>query len=608
MSIIQISKLQVRSGNLVDLPQLDNAEFGWASDEKKLYIGKTEPGPNENVEVLTSYSNISFSQLAGSTGNLNIVLPEDGQILAYDGSEWVNKGGDAGGLVTLGDVADVKLDGGATGYVLETDGAGNLNWTPKYAAVAYINNITKASPAVVTTVDDNFFVNGSQITITNVEGMTQLNGLSYFVDVLSSNTFGLYTDSSLSTPVNSSSYTTYTENGRAISAIGGSGAASSGGSNTQIQYNFNNLLAGDSDFTYDFVTNQLTLNGNANVGNLNSTSTVTAGRFVGNGSALTSLNASNVTTGTLALARLANSNIVINGTTAALGSTVTVTANTAQLLTLSNNGLGNTSGTTFNGGTAQTISYNSIGAPSTTGTNATGTWAISVTGAASTSGTVTTNAQPNITSVGTLSSVAVTGNATAGNVYANSGTIGASLLTGTLTTAAQPNITRVGTLANLAVTGNITTTSITTGANTTAGTITGNWSLSSGSRLQSTYADLAEYYESDAQYEPGTVLEFGGEKEVTLAQDGTTRVAGVVSTNPAYAMNQCCKGIAVAIALQGRVPTKVRGTIRKGDMMVSGGDGFARPWNNPHMGTVIGKALENFDGIEGVIEVAVGRL
>jgi hypothetical protein len=119
---------------------------------------------------------------------------------------------------------------------------------------------------------------------------------------------------------------------------------------------------------------------------------------------------------------------------------------------------------------------------------------------------------------------------------------------------------------------------------------------------------LAEYYEADQHYEPGTVLEFGGEKEVTLAQDGTTRVAGVVSTDPAYAMNTKCPGIATAIALQGRVPTKVRGSVRKGDMMVSAGNGYARPWNNPQMGTVIGKALENFDGIEGVIEIAVGRL
>jgi len=94
----------------------------------------------------------------------------------------------------------------------------------------------------------------------------------------------------------------------------------------------------------------------------------------------------------------------------------------------------------------------------------------SLSGAATTAGTVTTAAQPNITSVGTLTSLAVSGNATAGNVYANSGTIGASLLTGTLTTAAQPNITSVGTLTSLGVNGNITAANIT--ANT--GVFTGN--------------------------------------------------------------------------------------------------------------------------------------
>ena len=58
MAIVQISKIQQRAGNLVDLPQLDEAEFGWASDTRRLFIGKTTP--NENIEVLTGYSNISF--------------------------------------------------------------------------------------------------------------------------------------------------------------------------------------------------------------------------------------------------------------------------------------------------------------------------------------------------------------------------------------------------------------------------------------------------------------------------------------------------------------------------------------------------------------------
>jgi hypothetical protein len=123
------------------------------------------------------------------------------------------------------------------------------------------------------------------------------------------------------------------------------------------------------------------------------------------------------------------------------------------------------------------------------------------------------------------------------------------------------------------------------------------------------YADLAENYVSDNEYQPGTVLEFGGEFEVTLAEDGTNRVAGVVTTNPAYLMNSKCEGIHIAaIALQGRTPCKIRGNVRKGDMLMSGGNGFARRAQNPQIGTIIGKALQDFNGIEGVIEVAVGRV
>ena len=123
------------------------------------------------------------------------------------------------------------------------------------------------------------------------------------------------------------------------------------------------------------------------------------------------------------------------------------------------------------------------------------------------------------------------------------------------------------------------------------------------------YADLAENYSGDAVYEPGTVVHFGGSQEVTLCdEDMCRRVAGVVSTNPAYLMNSHLQGIATPVALQGRVPCKVRGTVRLGDMMVSAGNGSARAEANPTLGSVIGKALANFDGIEGVIEVVVGRV
>jgi hypothetical protein len=154
----------------------------------------------------------------------------------------------------------------------------------------------------------------------------------------------------------------------------------------------------------------------------------------------------------------------------------------------------------------------------------------------------------------------------------------------------------------------ITTKSLTTGASTTPGTMTGQWTLTSGSTFYTFAGDLAECYLADDHYEPGVVLEFGGKHEVTVASDESMKVAGVVTTNPAYVLNSMAKSDhVVAIALVGRVPVKVRGTIHKGDMLVSGGDGYARPTHSPKIGTVIGKALQDFDGGVGTIEVAVAR-
>jgi len=123
------------------------------------------------------------------------------------------------------------------------------------------------------------------------------------------------------------------------------------------------------------------------------------------------------------------------------------------------------------------------------------------------------------------------------------------------------------------------------------------------------YADLAEKYTADADYAPGTVVMFGGSAEVTLCvNDACSRVAGVISTNPSYRMNDGLQSEHTAmVALTGRVPTRVTGTVCKGDMMVSAGNGIARAEANPTIGTVIGKALANSEG-DAVIEVVVGRV
>jgi hypothetical protein len=124
------------------------------------------------------------------------------------------------------------------------------------------------------------------------------------------------------------------------------------------------------------------------------------------------------------------------------------------------------------------------------------------------------------------------------------------------------------------------------------------------------YADLAEMYAADAYYTPGTVLEFGGPDEVTVCDtDMSTRIIGVVSTDPAHLMNSDLQADhATAVALIGRVPCSVVGTVRRGDMMVSAGDGAARSESNPVPGSILGKAVQDHNGDSGIIEILVGRL
>jgi hypothetical protein len=127
------------------------------------------------------------------------------------------------------------------------------------------------------------------------------------------------------------------------------------------------------------------------------------------------------------------------------------------------------------------------------------------------------------------------------------------------------------------------------------------------------YADLAEMYVADADYVSGTVVEFGGDKEVTVSNTShSTAVAGIVSTNPSYLMNATQTGEhVIAVALVGRVPCQVIGTFNKGDRLVASelaGVATVLDMSKYEPGCIIGKALESYasDSV-GVIEVAVGR-
>jgi hypothetical protein len=241
-------------------------------------------------------------------------------------------------------------------------------------------------------------------------------------------------------------------------------------------------------------------------GNITGANVITANLFSGNGSGLSAIAGANVsgTVGSATTAGTVTTNAQPNITSVGTLTSLDVTGN----LSSGNANLGNVATANFVGGTLTTAAQpnvtslgtltgldvngnltavnitantgvftgnanglNNIPGANVTGTVANATFATS----AGTAATVTTNAQPNITSVGTLTSLDVTGNIVSGNVYANSGTIGANLLAGTLTTAAQPNVTSLGTLGNLNVTntvdaGNVVTNAIT--GKTTGVTIT----------------------------------------------------------------------------------------------------------------------------------------
>ena len=198
----------------------------------------------------------------------------------------------------------------------------------------------------------------------------------------------------------------------------------------------------------------------------------------------------------------------------------------------------------------------------------------------------------------------------------NAATIGnaGATLTGTLSSGAQNNITSatsvtaVGTLTGLTVSGSIVPSA---NLSVNLGDTTHWFNNIYGTAIHAQYADLAERFASDQPYSAGTVVELGGPAEIMAAgQDLSDNVFGVISTNAAYLMNSGAGSNTThpPVAVQGRVPVRVTGTIRKGDRLVSAGNGLARAGarNEITAWNVIGRALaDKLDSGEGLIEAVV---
>lgn len=301
------------------------------------------------------------------------------------------------------------------------------------------------------------------------------------------------------------------------------------------------------------------------------------------------------------------------------------------------------SGATFNygyftnlTGTLQTASQPNItsasalttaGALATVGTITTGTWSglfgavsganLTVLTAGNLIGTISSTVMGNSTVY--LGTTAIALNRTSAiqsltgiSIDGSAGSVAASAITGTTlpTAIVNSNLQSLGTLSSLTVGGTIApaaNNTINIGAiGTTFATVFAT--TFSGVSTTAKYADLAENYLSDSNYAAGTVVVFGGAQEITTTTlFADAAVAGVISTNPAYLMNDALDG--QPVALRGRVPVQVQGFTRKGDLLVTSsvaGVAISIGRDTRYGAAVFAKALEHKTTADvGIIEAVI---
>jgi hypothetical protein len=323
---------------------------------------------------------------------------------------------------------------------------------------------------------------------------------------------------------------------------------------------------------------------------ITTTANITGGFILGNGSQLTGIDATSIQNGT------SNVRVVSSGGNVAIGiggtSNVAVFSTTGQFVTGLISATGNIIGGNVISGGARVYRYTaSATAPAAPVAGdhwyATGTDKIYMFVNDGTTSQWVDQSYPT-----TLSTLAINGNLSVGGTLtsANINFTGGSFSVSNLLNAGANGAGNIGSSATRFNTVFATTFS---GVSTTAN-----------------YADLAENYQADAVYEPGTVVVFGGSNEITVSDiDHDTRIAGVVSTNPAYLMNSA-QDNGTPVALAGRVPCLVQGPVNKGDRLVNVASGIAGKFNpaKAELGCVVGKSLQDLphDHVE-LIEIAVGR-
>ena len=383
MAIVQISKIQHRTGSNADLPQLDVGEIGFASDEQKVYIGNDPilfPPANAETttqtEILTEVSRLDFGKIEGANNTtLNLSNVVEGQLLVATpiiestGYQWINAGGNAadpGNIdytetpnIHLGNIGNVKLGGGTNGYVLQTDGTGNLAWAAFLVGDIVTGTPGGASHQIQFNDGGTSFGGSANLSYNKITSILTLTG-NLNASNINGNTYGNHNGRVGSGTPNSGAFTSVTASTTAIVT----GNLTAGNLNSAGVANITGNISGGNLYTA----------GTAQVNDLNLTGNIT----------------SNLLPGTNVAYNLGSSiqrwkDLYLSGTSIYLGGeTISTSA----------------SGITITG----TLNANSI------------TTSAGDISATTLTGSLTTAAQPNVTSLGTLTGLTVSGMSDLGDV------------------------------------------------------------------------------------------------------------------------------------------------------------------------------------------------
>ena len=523
---------------------------------------------------------ISSGSTIAATGDitgLNITATGSGNVTA--GGFIVGDGGFLSNVTAASNVAVTQIANGtsvvgisSSGGNVELTSGGTLTFQTNGTNLDVLIPITSANITAATgnISGGNLLTGGRVVSTGNVTSSANISAVNFIGN--GSFLTGLaagdnITNGTSNVSVANNADTTVGVAGSTILTVSATGSATTGVVTATGNITATGNVAGGNITTGGLVsaTGNITATGNVAGGNAIITGDVTGATITGDGSALTALNGTQVTTGTVAAARVATLNQNTTGTAGGLSSAVTVSLTGAV-----------TGSATFtNAGDTATIATTNTADPT-----------ITLTGDVTGSGTMTNLGSVSFATTIAANSVAL-GTDTTGN-YVGAGAVSGTGLSGALSAEG----------------GTFTVTSNATSANSINAIVArdGSGDFSAGiatlTATQARYADIAEQYLADQEYEPGTVVAIGGVYEVTLCGLGDYP-AGVVSTDPALLMNsELTAGL--PIALVGRVPVRIFGSVQKGQKVYS--DLMGRASKNAD-GSLVGISLEdNADEGEKLVE------